>query len=164
MGGKVALRKKQEDAILSKKKEMEQAAIDYRLNQEKGLQELEDKLREARTNNKYVLNRKKEIADLIKEWEETLVKKEGEIVRCREDYKTIQLRMFDNRCPECGQEYTGDKLELKKKVFSARKTQDLADVANIGKELKESIASIKGKIQALQEESEGLKCHNTEKM
>ena len=162
--GKVALRKKQEDAILSKKKEMEQATIDYRLNQEKGLQELEDRLREARTNNKYVLNRKKEIAGLIKEWEETLVKKEGEIVRCREDYKTIQLRMFDNKCPECGQEYTGDKLELKKKVFSARKTQDLADVATIGKELKESIASIKGKIQALQEESEGLKCHNTEKM
>lgn len=153
----VAKRKREEAVISLKRRQMMDAKDKHDRAHQELVSACEKALQDARDNNKSVASWRAYLCKQI-EFENTRVKGlESELTSLREDNLRIKSRVFDAKCPVCGQDFVGATREEKIIKFNERKSADLAANIEMGKAKKQELENTKNHIAEYEKELESKK-------
>lgn len=160
----IAKRKQEEDYIMQKKAELQNAEYDYKTAQDDKLRELNNAVEEAKRNNNRMANQRDILKKQIQDFELRRSNSESRLSCLRDENKVINARMFDGICPECGGQYQGERRSEVLQRFTEKKEADREANIKEGKSTKALIDELCASIDKSNKELAEIKWVNVEKL
>ena len=153
----VEKRKEEEDAISKKRREMEEARDKHNREHDDKVRICEKALSDAKESNRTMASRRASLRNSIESEKTLIASLENILQNLREENLRIKNRVFDNKCPVCGQDFVGSTREEKIASFNERKQADLSANIDMGKAQKRKLEDAQAQVAAYEAELAGIK-------
>ncbi len=153
----VEKRKEEEDAISKKRREMEEARDKHNREHDDKVRICEKALSDAKESNRTMASRRASLRNSIESEKTLIASLENILQNLREENLRIKNRVFDNKCPVCGQDFVGNTREEKIASFNERKQADLSANIDMGKAQKRKLEDAQAQVAAYEAELAGIK-------
>lgn len=153
----VEKRKQDEAAISAKRKQMMEAKEAHERAQQEKVKEVEKSICDAQAFNNERDIKTRAIRSNIASYSDVINSMENLLKNLREENLRIKSRVFDSKCPVCGQEFVGSTRDEKIAKFNERKAADLSANIELGISKKKQLEDYKIQVANWEKELEGLK-------
>lgn len=153
----VEKRKEEEAEIAEKRRQMAEAKERHDREQQGKVKDCEKAITDAKGSNRTAASRRAALRRSIEMEKSLEASLEATLQNLREENLRIKNRVFDNKCPVCGQDFVGSTREEKIASFNERKQADLSANIDMGKAQKRKLEDAQAQISAYEAELAGIK-------